>query len=126
MSYTYSTAAIVAAQTALLGVIDGDASAAKVVIKDASNVMLAEIILADPAGVVDPATGALSLTVQTQEDAAPATGTAATAELQDGAGVVHLTVPCAQGSSPVSGQCVLPLLDITAGEPVDLVSFVIG
>jgi len=125
MSYTYSAAALVAAQTALLNLLDADASAAKIVIKSAGSTVLAEITLTDPAGTVDGA-GTLTLGIATQETNAPATGTAATAEIQDGAGTVHLTMPCAQGSSAVSGQCVLSSLEITAGGTVDVVSAVIG
>ena len=126
MSYTYSAAALVAAQTSLLNLLDADASPAKIVIKSAGSTVLATITLTDPAGTVNGTTGQLTLGVATQETDAPASGEAATAEIQDGAGLTHLTLPCAQGSSAVSGQCVLSSLDITACDAIEVISAVIG
>jgi len=126
MSYTYSVAALTAANTSFLNLLDANANPAKIVIKDAGNTTLAEITLTDPAGTISGSTGALTLGIATQETNAPATGTADTAELQDGAGLVHLTLPCTQGSSAVSGECVLSSLVITAGGTVDVISAVIG
>lgn len=126
MSYTYSAAALVAAHTSFLALLDADANPAKIRIRDAGAVLLAEIVLTDPAGSVNGTTGQLTLTVATQETSAPASGTAVTAELTDGVGAVHLTMPCAQGASAVPGQCVLSSLDIVVGGSVNVISAVIG
>lgn len=126
MSYAYSAAAVIAANTSFLNLLDANASAAMIRIRDASDVLLAEITLSDPAGTVDGTTGQLTLSVATQETSAPATGTADTAEITDGAGTVHLTMPCAAGSAAASGSCVLSSLNIEAGGAVNVVSAVIG
>lgn len=126
MSYTYSAAAVVAANTALLGLLDANANPAKIRIRDAGAVLLAEITLTDPAGTVNGTTGTLTLGIAAQETSAPASGTAATAQITDGAGVVHLTMPCVAGPAPVSGSCVLSSLGVEAGGSVNVTSAVIG
>lgn len=125
-SATYSAAALVAAQTAFLGVLDAEAGAASIVILSAADVELAVIPLTDPAGTVNGTTGQLTLTPDGREESAPATGTAAYAELRDGNDVAHLALPCAAGSSAVSGQCVLSTLSIVIGAPVEVLSVTIG
>jgi hypothetical protein len=126
MSYEYSVAALVAAHTAFRDLVDGETGNAKILIRDSAEVLLAEIVLNDPCGTVAAGTGQLTLGVLTQEDDAPASGTADHAELVDGAGAVHLTLPCQQGSSAVSGACVLSSLAVVAGGDVNLISAVIG
>lgn len=126
---TYSVAALVAAHTALRDLIDSHATLPGVLrIRDVSDVLLAEIPLADPCGTVTGATGQLVLDVDPvpRDDSAAAGGTAAYAELCDGAGAVHLTIPCQEGDTPVAGKVVLQSLTIVAGAPIELVSLTVG
>lgn len=125
-SATYSAAAKIAANTAFLNLLDAATGPVSLAIRDASDVLLAEIALTDPAGSVNGTTGALTLTPDGREEAAPAGGTAAYAELRDAANIVHLALPCAAGSVAVSGQCILNTLAIVSGAPVEVVSLTIG
>jgi hypothetical protein len=123
---TYSVAALSAAQTAFLALLDAATGAGSITVRDSADVLLAEIALTDPAGTVSGVTGQLTLTPDGREESAPATGTAAYAEIRDAADVVLLALPCAAGTTAVAGQCVISSLSITAGTPVEVVSIVIG
>ena len=125
MAHAYSAALWVAAHTAALAVIVGGASTPKLRIRDASDVLLAEIILDDATSAVNGTSGDITLEVDTQEDAAPASGTASYCEILDGDGDVHLTLDCQAGSTPVSGACVLNTLSIVEDAPVNVLSIVI-
>jgi hypothetical protein len=122
---TYSAAALVAAQTALLALIDAGSGAGKIRVFDSSDTLLAEAILDDPAGTVDGA-GQLTLSVATQETSAPASGTAAWAALTDSDDTAVLSLPCSQGPVAEDGYLVLNTLSITAGGPVTVVTATIG
>ena len=126
VSATYSAAAKIAANTAFKTLLDAETGAGSLAIRDAADVLLAEIALTDPCGTVNGTTGQLTLTADGREEAAPATGTAAYAELRDALDVVHLALPCAAGTVAVSGQCVLNTLAIVSGAPVEVVSLTIG
>lgn len=119
---SYTVPAFIAAHTGVMEALPGGALA----ILDADAVELASATLGTPAGTVSGTTGQLAFTIATQEDSAPATGTAATAELRDSAGVVYKSFPCTEGTSAVSGECVLNSLSILQGAPVEVVSLVIG
>ena len=126
MSHEYSAAARVAAHTAFLDLLDTAVGTAKIRIRDSGAVLLAEIILGDPSGAVNGTTGQLTLTVATQETNAPASGIASIAQVVDGAGAVHLTMPCKQGVVSDPGWCVLSSTAVAAGGNVSVVSAVIG
>lgn len=123
---TYSAAALVAAQTSLLTLIDTGSGAGSIKIRDAADVLLAEIALTDPAGTVNGTTGQLTLTPDGREESAPAGGTAAYAEICAVSGSVVLALPCQAGASPVSGKCVINTLTIVIGAPVEIASITIG
>lgn len=124
---TYSAAAKIAANTEFLTLLDAGAGAALMRIRDASDVLLAEITLTDPAGTVNGTTGVLTLdTTATEDTSANASGTAAYGEFCDSDGTVHLSLPAQEGSVAVSGKLVLNTLNIIAGGPVILLSVVIG
>lgn len=124
---TYSAAALVAAHTAFRDLIDSGASAGFVRIRDASDVLLAQIPLPDPCGSVNGTTGQLTFTVASAVDSsADATGTAAYAEFCDSDGDVHLALPTQAGTVAVSGKFVMNTLSIVSGGPVTLVSATIG
>lgn len=123
---TYSAAALVAAHTSFRDLIDAGAAAGSVKIRDASDVLLAQIPLNDPSGSVDAGTGQLTLSISGPDTNADATGTAAYAEICDSDGNVLLSMPAQAGTAPVSGFLVLNTLSIVSGTQVELVSGTIG
>lgn len=123
-SFTYSTAAIAAANAALLALLDA-AGAAKIKIRGSGDELLATITLTVPSGTIDGPTGVLTLT-PAADGTGGAGGSAAYGELCTGAGTVHLSLPIVAGVSPVSGSLVINDTVIAFGAPVILVSATIG
>jgi hypothetical protein len=124
-SYSYAVDTLVAAHTAVLGEIDGGVGAGKIRCYSEADVLLADIILTDPAGTVNGTTGQLTLTEATAGTGlADATCTYAT--ITDSANVVIATMPASQGTSAVSGQIVLNSTAIVTGASVSLTSATIG
>ena len=121
----YSAAALVAAQTALLALIDTGSGNGTIKIRTSADALLATINLTDPAGTVNGTTGQLTLTAASTPNAS-ATGTAAYGEICDVAGAVVLAMPASAGSSPVSGEIVINTLSLVSGTPVELLSATIG
>lgn len=126
MAAEYLTAwnptAIVAAHNALLTLIADGADAPRITIHNSSDTLLAECPLIDTAGTVNQTSGLLTLTPDGREDAAPAGGTASYATIRDADGTAMRSIPCQQGTSAVSGYCVLSTLTIIQGEPVEILS----
>ena len=122
---TYSAAALVAAHTSFRDLLDSGSAAGKLKIRDSSDVLLAELALADPCGTVNGTTGQLTLTIN-DDTSANATGTAAYGELCDSDGDVHLALPTQAGTTPVSGKLVLNTLAIIGGTNVQVTSATIG
>lgn len=122
----YSVAALVAAHTALLELIDAAASPGLIRLRSASDVLLAEMVLGDPAGAVNGITGQLTLTIVAQESAAPSSGDIAYGQVCDGDGLVHLAMPAKAGAAAESGWFVCSSLSVTTGNPVNVLSAVIG
>ena len=123
---TYSAAALVAAHTAFKDLIDAGAGAGSIKIRDAADVLLAQIPLTDPCGTVNGTTGQLTITPSGRDESADATGTAAYGEFCDSAGLVHLSLPAQAGSAAVSGKIVINSLPIVAGGPVEVLSATVG
>ena len=123
---TYSAAALVAANTSFKDLIDAGAGAGSIKIRDAADVLLAQIPLTDPCGTVNGATGQLTITPSGRDESADATGTAAYGEFCDSAGLVHLSLPAQAGSAAVSGKIVINSLSIVAGGPVEALSATVG
>lgn len=123
---TYSAAALVAAQTSFKDLIDAGVSAGSIKIRDASDVLLAQVPLSDPCGTVNGTTGQLTFSIAGPDSSADATGTAAYAEFCDSAGTVHLSLPAQAGTVAVSGKIVLNTLSIIAAGPVSVLSATIG
>lgn len=122
---TYSAAALVAAHTSFKDLIDiGTAGSIK--IRDASDVLLAQIPLSDPCGTVNGTTGQLTFSIAGPDTSADASGTAAYGEFCDSAGTVHLSLPTQAGTVAVSGKLVINTLSIIAGGPVGIVTATIG
>jgi len=124
-SITYSAAALVAASNALLSAIDAGTGPGQIKIWTEADVQLSAFSLTEPAGTVDGA-GALTLTASSADDAEQ-TDIAAWAAVYPGSSATPLiTMPVIEGEAPVSGYLVLSTLNLVAGEPVTIVSAVIG
>lgn len=138
MPYRYSIAAIAAAHTALLGLLDGAATPGKVKVytgtqpatveTSATGTLLGTVVLADPAGTVSGVTGALTINVagSTRDESADATGTIGYVRITDGDDAGILDLPVQAGTEAVSGYAVFNTLSVVAGGPVELSSMVIG
>lgn len=123
---TYSAAALVAANTSFKDLIDAGAGAGPIKIRDAADVLLAQIPLTDPCGTVNGTTGQLTITPSGRDESADATGTAAYGEVCDSNGLVHLSLPAQAGSAAVSGKIVINSLSIVAGGAVEVLSATVG
>ena len=123
---TYSAAALVAAHTAFKDLIDAGTGAGSIKIRDAADVLLAQIPLTDPCGSVNGTTGQLTITPSARDESADATGTAAYGEFCDSAGLVHLSLPAQAGTVAVSGKIVINTLSVLSGGPVEVVSATVG
>jgi hypothetical protein len=123
---TYSVAALVAAHTSFRDLIDSESSEGFIRIRDAADVLLAEIPLDDPCGTVDTNTGQLTFDITGPDTSADATGTAAYAEICDSTGTPHLSLPVQSGSAAVPGVLVMNTLSIVATGPVEIISATIG
>ena len=122
---TYSVAAKVASNTSFRDLIDAGVAAGSIKIRDAADVLLAQIPLTDPCGTVAGGTGILTITPDGRDESADASGTAAYGEFCDSAGLVHLSLPAQAGGVAVSGKVVLNTLTIVAAGPVEVISAVI-
>lgn len=118
----WSPAAIVAAHTSLLALIDAAATAGTVTLHDSSDTLLATVPLTTPAGGVNGTTGALTLTADGRDESADASGVAVYATLRDGDGVPLRSLTCQVGSFAIPGLCVMNTTSIIAGGPVELIS----
>lgn len=123
---TYSSDALVAAHTSFRDLIDAGAGAGFIRIRDAADVLLAQIPLSDPCGAVNGTTGQLTFAIAGRDESADATGTAAYGEFCDSTGAVKLALPAQAGSTPVAGKLVLNTLSIVAGGPVEVLSATVG
>ncbi|MCK2095624.1 hypothetical protein [Thauera aromatica] len=125
-SATYSVATLVAAHTAFRDLVDAGLAAGSIKIRDAADVLLAQVPLTYPCGTINGTTGQLTITPDGRDESADADGTAAYAEVCASDGTVHLALPAQQGTSAVSGKIVLNSLSIVTGGPVEVLSAVIG
>ena len=123
---TYSAAVLIAAHTSFKDLIDAGSGAGSIKIRDASDVLLAQVPLSDPCGTVNGTTGQLTFSIAGPDSSADATGTAAYAEFCDSAGTVHLSLPAQAGTVSVSGKIVLNTLSIIAAGPVSVISATVG
>lgn len=123
---TYSAATLIGAHTFFRDLIDAGTGAGSIKIRDAADVLLAQIPLTDPCGTVNGTTGQLTITPSGRDESADASGTAAYGEFCDSDGVVHLSLPAQVGGVAVSGKIVINTLTIVAGAPVEVVSVLVG
>lgn len=123
---TYSAQALIDAHTALLALFDAGSGAAKLKMRDASDALLWERDLDDPAGTVNGTTGQLTLAWSGDDPAATTGGTPAYVEITDSDDNVHLSLPVAQGVAALSGYAVLNSLTVVAGVPVAVLLGTIG
>lgn len=123
--YTYSSQALIDAQTSFLDLVDAGTGAGSIKLYDESDTLLAEIPLTDPCGTVSGA-GVLTITASGPDTSADATGTCSYGTICDSDDNVCLTIPAQAGSSAVSGKIVISTTSIVAGAEVSLVSCTIG
>lgn len=123
---TYSAAALIAAHTSFKNLIDAGSGAGSIKIRDASDVLLAQVALSDPCGTVNGTTGQLVFSIAGPDASADASGTAAYGEFCDSDGLVHLSLPAETGTAPVSGKIVFNSRSILSGGTVEVVSASIG
>jgi len=123
---TFSAAALIAAHTTFRDLIDAGAGAGFIRIRDAADVLLAQVPLSDPCGTVNGTTGQLVFSIAGQDPSADAAGTAAYGQICDSTGAVHCALPAQQGAVAVAGKIVLNTLTIVAAAPVEVVSAVMG
>jgi hypothetical protein len=118
MSVTYSTAAKNARLDAVAALIDAGASQGMLKIRDASNVVLATLILADPCAAA-AASGILTFDFDPDisDTSADASGTAANAIITDSA---DTTVISGLTVGTTGTDIVLDSVDITAGQTVTI------
>ena len=126
MADGYSAAAWVAAHTALLGLIEGGASAPTIKLYDGDDVLLGQFEIDETDSVVNGSTGDITIDIATQEDAAIASGTASYITICDGDGAVVYKMSCQQGTEAVAGKCVMTSLTIIEGAPLDILSCTIS
>lgn len=122
MSVTFEAVTLVSAHQAVYDALVL-AGTPHVVIKDSGAVTLADLPLGT--GSVDSGTGQLTLTWGSGQ-LGLATGTADTAEVQDYANVVFMTLTCVQSTVPVADSAAMTTLDVILNAPVSGVSFTIG
>lgn len=123
---TYSVAALVGAHTYFRDLIDAGTGAGSIKIRDAADVLLAQIPLADPCGTVNGTTGQLTFAIAGRDESADASGDAAYGEFCDSDGVVHLALPAQQNASINTGFITLGTITIVAGGPVEVLSATAG
>lgn len=121
----YSVAAKVAAHESFRDLIDGGAGAGFIRIRDADDVLLAEIPLEDPCGAVNQDTGQLVFAIDGSSTAL-LDGVAAYGEFCNSGSITHLSLPAAAGGSAVTGFVVLNSLVFAAGVTVSVSGAVIG
>lgn len=122
----YTLDAKIAANTSLLDLIDGWATNAQIKIYDDADTLLAVVVLDDPAGVVDPGTGQLTLSILNGDPSANADGLAAYASITDGNNTPYVSMPAVEGTAAVYGYIVFNSLTIVQSSAVNIVSAVIG
>lgn len=123
---TYSVATLVGAHTFFKNLIDAGTGAGSIKIRDAADVLLAQVPLTDPCGTINGTTGQFTITPSGRDESADASGTAAYGEICDSDGVVHLSLPAQAGSVAVSGKIVINTLTIVAGGPVEVIGVLVG
>ena len=122
----WSVAIITAANQGIITNLDSHATLPGYTeIRDAGGVVLTKCVYTDPCGTINGTTGQLTITHSGRDEAADATGTAASAHLMDGTGTEHHRLPCQAGSVAVPGVCIVTSLSITAGQPVEYSNIVI-
>lgn len=126
MALSIPLATKIAVHTAIKNLIDADASPGYVEIKDASDDVLSTLPLDYPCGTVSGTTGQLVIDIGARDEEAALGGTAATADICDGAGTVVFTLDCSAGTAPVADTAILTSLTIVAGAPVEINSLTIG
>lgn len=124
MADGYSSAAWVAAHTAILAALEGGSGDPKIKLYDNSGspVLLGEFVIDEAGSTVNGTTGDITVAIATQEDSALASGTASYVTLCDGDGAVVYKMSCQAGTQAVAGKCVMTTLSIIQGVEITILS----
>lgn len=122
---TYHPQAKIDAHTAFLALVDSG-TAGSIKTYTSADALLCTHTLTDPAGTVNGTTGQLTLTPAASSVNASATGTAAYCTVCSSGGTAYLSIPAQQGTAAVSGKVVFNSLSLVSGQPVEILSSVIG
>lgn len=138
MPYSYSTAALITAHTALRNLIDAGTGPGVALVYDDSagmpadadaaavGVLLGTVTLDDPCGTVDGETGQLVFGEMVRDDAADAAGTIGYVRIADSDGNAAFDVPAQAGTTAVSGAAVFTTLTVVEGGPIEMHSITVG
>ncbi|GAB5451839.1 MAG: hypothetical protein Hals2KO_21670 [Halioglobus sp.] len=121
----YSVAVQIATNTAFRDKIDEGSGPGKLKLRDENDVLLSEIIFADPCGTVD-VDGILTFTIPLIDPSAATTGEAAYGEFTDSDDNIHLRLPAVQSNEYVDGYVVMNTTSLIAGGPVTVVGVTVG
>lgn len=111
----YSTAYVIAANTALKTVLEAaGTSGCTIKLYDSADSLLATAALADPPATVNGTTGEVTLSAPGVAIATGA-GSAAYGNICDAAGAWVARIPCQRGTAAVSGKIVLNQLTFIVG-----------
>jgi len=122
---TYASAVIVAAHTEVLTAIDAGATAGVLRFYDDTDTELGAVLLTDPAGTVNGATGQLTITPDSA-GSVTADGTCTYATITDSDATLIVSVPVQAGASPVDGYVVVNTTDFVSGASITVLSCTIG
>jgi hypothetical protein len=120
MAMSYSLGTAVALRETMLARITAGAADPTLAIYTAANTLLATVVIDPVASGIDPVTADLTLVIATQEDASPASGTAAYGVILNGDGDPEARAPCQAGSTPVAGTIVINSLTLIEGAPFEV------
>jgi hypothetical protein len=122
---TYDAQSKINAHPAFLALIDSG-TAGSIKTYSAADVLLCTHTLTFPGGTVNGTTGQLTITPASSTVNASASGTAAYCTVCNSAGTARLAIPAEQGTAAVSGKVVFNSLVLVSGQPVQILSSLIG
>lgn len=115
MAMLYALPVWVAAHTAALAALLGATGTPVLRIRTVAEEVVAEVPLSIATSMVDPDTGAITLTPANPSTAAIADGIAHHADIYTGANEHRGRLPCVEGTIAQAGYCVLAFTAISTG-----------
>ncbi len=120
---TYALSLLTAVHTE---VIDALGTGGKLALVNSANVLLAEIPLNTPAGIINGVTGQLTISFNGRCESAAASGTIANFQLRTSADAVIITGACRAGTTALADYLTFNSLLTQAGSPVEVSSLTFG